>query len=747
MKSGNSKRLAAVFTCVVLVSFALAPATAQKGHQEKWNYPEIPPDLSKRGAEPTDKLAPELRILFEQFTSPTRGGNAQVFSRGQLKDLFGIQSDGGNPTVGVSITLAGGSDPIAPLKNEGARVYFRSGTTVYADVPVQALVKVARQQNVTSITTAKAASVPTPPQPSAPPAVESLPGLERGGSPPPSAKVDSDFNRQGLTGKGVIVGIVDTGIDWTHKDFIRPDGTSRILYIWDQKDTSFADSHGKIGSAPPTLIGGDAPGPGTLYTNEQINAALKGRDTVNSMDNYGHGTAAASTAAGNGLATANGVLPGTYAGAAPEADLIIVKAADCGGFSWHYILGTIWIAQKARELGLPAVINHSLGGHFTAHDGREQKEQIMNDLVGAGKAGLAITVSAGNEGQLSMHASGRFGPHRPDQRDFVGAPIEVYVSPQRTENLALITAYFDRADDWGLILVGSGNFLVDEKGNPLRCYIYKHKDTVAVQLDKGAKKPSYFDEFAERIKQENTQLALPGGPWDQLLLLLPPGGYWLMGFGSSENVKSGRFDLYGPDTNNAPALFTFGAEKRRMVGSPGNAANVITVGAYDFRGSWANIDGRQTLYNLSLSGISDYSSPGGLRSDGVFKPDIAAPASYTISSLSRAATPDGSGCEGENMGSGSGPTSVTRDGFHIAWEGTSAAAPFAAGVIALMLQKNPKLDAQQIKNILTSTAIRNDRYVGAVPNSEWGYGKINPTSAITAISGPAGKPVRPRRRR
>lgn len=747
MKSGKSKRLAAVLTCAVLVAFGLAPVTAQRGRQEKWDYPEIPPGLSKRGAEPTDKLAPELRILFEQYTSSTRGGIAQAFSRGQLKDLFGIQSDGGNPTVGVAITLTADSDPTAPLKNDGARVYFRSGTTVYADVPVQALERVARQQNVTSITTAKAASVPTPPQPSAPPAEQSLPALERGGSPPATAKVDSDFNRQGLTGKGVIVGIVDTGIDWKHKDFIRPDGTSRILYIWDQKDTSFADSNGKIGSAPPTLEGGDAPGPGTLYTNEQINAALKGRDTVNTMDNHGHGTASASTAAGNGLATANGVLPGTYAGAAPEADLIIVKAADCGGFSWHYILGTIWIAQKARALGRPAVINHSLGGHFTAHDGREQKEQAMNQLVGAGKPGLAITVSAGNEGQLSMHASGRFGPRRPDQRDFIGAPIEVYVSPQRTEDFGLITAYFDRADDWGLILVGSGNFLVDEKGKPLRCYIYKHKDIVAVQLDKGVKKPAGFDEFAERIKKENTQLALPGGNFDQLLLLLPPGGYWLMGFGSSENVKSGRFDLYAPDTNSASALFTYGAEKRRMVGSPGNAANVITVGAYDFRGSWANIEGRQTFYNLSLSGISDYSSPGGLRSDGVFKPDIAAPASYTISALSHEAAPDGSGCQGENMGAGGGPASVTRDGLHIAWEGTSAAAPFAAGVIALMLQKNPKLDAQQIKNILTSTAIRNDRYVGGVPNPEWGYGKINPAAAIAATSGPGAKPVRPRPRR
>jgi subtilisin family serine protease len=463
------------------------------------------------------------------------------------------------------------------------------------------------------------------------------------------------------------------------------------------------------------------------------------------MDNFGHGTASASTAAGNGLATSNGVLPGTFAGVAPEADLIIVKAADCEGFSWHYILGTIWIAQKAKELGRPVVINHSLGGHFTAHDGREEKELAMNELVGPGKPGIAITVSAGNEGELSMHASGRFGPRSPGQQDFVGSPIEVYVSPQRTEDVAMINAYFDRADDWGLILVGSGNFLVDEKGKPVKCYIYKYKDTVQVQLEKGVKKPPYFDAFAAAIQSKNTQLAVPGSTVDRLMLMLPPGGYWLMGFATSQNVKNGRFDLFAPDTSNASALFTYGAEKRGMVGSPGNATNVITVGAYDFRGSWANLEGRQTLYNLNLNSISSYSSPGGLRSDGVFKPEIAAPATYTISALSSATGPNSSGCEGENMGASAGTPSVTRDGLHIAWQGTSAAAPYAAGVIALMLQKNPRLDSEEIKSILTRTAVKDDRYVGAAPNAEWGFGKINPAAAIAAVSAGPARPVGPRK--
>lgn len=742
MRLRDSKKLVTVLISLFVI-FSLVSATAQTGLQQKWRYPEIDPSVGTRGSDASDKLAPELKILLDQFSATSRGGYEQTFSASQLSDLFGIQSAGGNPNIGVVISVSSGSDP-SRLRAHGAKIYFRSGNTVFADVPVQSLGSVANEPIVLSVTSVKSATVPTPPNSSSPPTVKNV-EINRGGSISSATKLDTDFNHQGLTGSGVIVGVVDTGIDWSHKDFIRSDGTSRILYLWDQSDNSFAESNGKIGSAPPTLSGGEAAAPGTIYTNEQINAALKGSGIVNSADNFGHGTAATSTAAGNGSATAKDIAPGTFAGVAPESDLMIVKASDCGSFDWKYILGTIWIARKAKELGRPAVINHSLGGHFTAHDGREEEESIMNDLVGSGKPGLAITVAAGNEGELSMHARGRFGPHVRGQQDFEGAPIEVYVSPQRTKKLALITAYFDRADDWGLILVGSGNFLVDENGKPLKCYIFKSNGVVRVQLEQDAKKPSYFDDFAALIQSKNTQLAVSGGQVDRLVLLLPPGGYLLMGFGSSANVKNGSFDLYAPETSTASALFTYGAEKRRMVGSPGNARNVITVGAYDFRSSWPNVEGTQTLYNLNLNSISGYSSPGGPRSDGVFKPEIAAPATYTISALSRAATVGASGCKGKNMGARGGLTSLTRDGLHIAWEGTSAAAPFVAGVVALMLQKNPKLDSDQIKDLLIRTSVKTDRYVGAVPNPEWGFGKINPAAAIAAVSPPRSRPVGPRR--
>ena len=116
----------------------------------------------------------------------------------------------------------------------------------------------------------------------------------------------------GVTGKGVTIAILDRGIDWTHPDFIKPDGTTRIKWILDmtgQKNWCTASNPEPV-----------------EYTEAQINAALRGGPKINTRDAVGHGTNTAGVAAGNGRAFANG----KYAGFAPEADLIIVKMTSDG---------------------------------------------------------------------------------------------------------------------------------------------------------------------------------------------------------------------------------------------------------------------------------------------------------------------------------------------------------------------------------------------------------------------------------
>ncbi|MCU1267888.1 MAG: peptidase and in kexin sedolisin [Acidobacteria bacterium] len=723
---------------VVLIALSLCAAspaqTAGKKRQQspRVRYPNVKlgRGLKTRGGG-TEKLSAELRILNDQFAT-TRGSaepDPLAFSNQELQSVFAIAPNDPNPLVAVAIKSAPALTA-KELRGNGAKIYLHQGDTFYADIPVSSLDTLARTKSILTIGAVKAASVPPSPSESAPPARRPVTLRQRGIMSivtPPPAKESANAAKSELTGKGVIVGVVDTGIDWRHPDFIRPDGSSRILYLWDMYDNSYQTSGGKIGNPGPTLEAGGDVLPGTVYTNAQIDAALGGTGTVNSMDYFGHGTAVAGTAAGNGRATANGLPAGTYTGVAPEADLIIVKASNCGGFASIAHLGTFWIAQAAKNLGRPVVINHSYGGHYSAHDGQEEQEQFFNSIVGPGKPGVAATVSAGNEGRYSLHAGGRFGPRRAGQADVGGTSIKLSVTANQAIPEVKLIGTFSTDDEWGLGIVGSGKFMADENGKSQVVYVYKIDGVVKVGFEEGATEPKDLPAFAQAVLNASVISTRAGGH-DQVVVPLPPDNYWVWGLGITEKVRNGRFDLYLPYFNYSN--FTYGADKDLMVGSPGNASNVITVAAYDFQDQWTNQNGSQTAYNLALSSISDYSSPGGRRPDGVFKPDIAAPATYTISSLSKGAVATPLICSDGNLASGLGEKSVTRDSYHIAWSGTSAASPFAAGVIALMLQKNPTLDSKQIRDILVQTAIKGDKYVGAVPNPAWGYGKINPAAAI-----------------
>ena len=676
--------------------------------------------MSARGSSDADKLSTPLKVLYRQFTS-ARGSKSEgaEFSDQQLSTLFGIAGEDKNPSIEVALSVEGAANTAA-LEKAGAKIRMRAGDLVYASVPVLALQRLAQQPTITSIKPMMGATIPRPPR------GQITPQLMREMRETRGEKVAGDFDHQALTGKGVIVAVIDTGIDWSHQDFVNADGTSRILYLYDLFDSSWTTSGGRIGSAPP-LVDKDNKPIGTLYSKAQINAALKGRGTVASKDVVGHGTACAGTAAGNGRATANGVLPGTYKGIAPEADLIIVKAENGrGGISNLGYYTVEWILNTAKSLGEPAVINMSFGTQYSSHEGDAPFEQMIDNFVGAGKPGAVISVSAGNEGRDSFHAGGTFGPDRPGQADNFSAGIELFVTSSEG---ATFTSYFNINDDWGLAIVGHDNFLVDASGTPVVFYLTRVGEDIRGKLSKAAKAPQNFSQyFKEQVGIESVSAKT-----HQVSIWLPQGKYDVYGFGASPKVTSGRFDLYLPDTN--AGTFGKGNEDRFMVGTPGNATNVITVGAYDFRGSWTNVDGTQTLYNMKTGTISDYSSPG-FRRDNIVKPEIAAPATYTISPLSKDST-----SMGKNRDGTPNKANITDDGYHLAWAGTSASSPYTAGVIALMLQKNPTLTAVQVKEILKKTAIK-DELTGATPNPFWGYGKLNPAAAIRDTTPLAGPPRR-----
>lgn len=210
-----------------------------------------------------------------------------------------------------------------------------------------------------------------------------------------------------LRGEGVIVAVIDTGIDYTNPVFLNPDGTTRIISIWDQSiDTP--------GASPYNTEFG------TEYSREQINEALQSQnpfDIVPSRDAIGHGTMMAAVAAGNEVPEEN------FSGVAPASELIIVKVrqakralADFFGIPENVVCfqentlmwGIQYVGMKAREIGRPVVICLGCGTSQDAHDGRSNLG-VFIDIV-ASFPNFVIVTPAGNEGNRGRHFYGVIDP-------------------------------------------------------------------------------------------------------------------------------------------------------------------------------------------------------------------------------------------------------------------------------------------------------------------------------------------------
>ncbi|HWT27231.1 MAG TPA: S8 family serine peptidase, partial [Mobilitalea sp.] len=196
-----------------------------------------------------------------------------------------------------------------------------------------------------------------------------------------------------LFGQGVLVGVIDSGIDYSHPDFRNEDGTTRIEAMWDQTVTG----------SPPE--GFDR---GTLYTRDQINQALKTpmpdrMNIVQTTDLSGHGTHVTGIATGNGRAS-----NGQYRGVASQCDLLIVKMGTSIHESFpsttQLMEGLDFMIRRATALQKPLAINVSFGNNYGSHTGNSILENYLNEASNRWKTSIAI--GTGNEGATGNHAQG-----------------------------------------------------------------------------------------------------------------------------------------------------------------------------------------------------------------------------------------------------------------------------------------------------------------------------------------------------
>ncbi len=512
----------------------------------------------------------------------------------------------------------------------------------------------------------------------------------------------SGDNFSGYTGRGVIVGVIDTGIDFRHKAFRKANGDTRIWRIWDQTMTATGSE-----AAPVEITTADAPtialtatplGYGVEYSDGQINDTLTGAANpvrVRHADTDGHGTHVAGIAAGDG--SQNGHCHGayTYIGVAPEADLVVVRLWGLTEGDKNrpptpnsvVIDAVRWILNEARKAAKPCVINMSFGTFSEQMDGSAAVSEAIDRLLRRNSVGRQVVIGAGNDADAGFHAAAtvpagptatldlKFGIDKKDKKErvavvlYTGTNLRARVtSPVGGSDgeIDFIDSTFEEAhsptangSDAGAV----ASLLVEEDRIIL---------TITPATDGSNKRGTWTLQLQD---MGSTATAI-----DALLL-----------FGSSHDEKSPKFESH--------------TTSRSTLTREATGFESISVGAHKIGGK-----------------LSDFSARGPtLSASPRPKPDLAAPGE----NIASAAIAKERNCERCCC-------NCCLD-FYVTKDGTSMAAPHVAGVVALMLHKNPSLTRIQIRDLLTAnTNPKGDS--SADQDLGWGSGRLDAKKVVDQVT-------------
>ncbi len=387
-----------------------------------------------------------------------------------------------------------------------------------------------------------------------------------------------------LTGRGVLVAVLDSGIDYFHQDFRNPDGTTRIAMLWDQ-----------------TL--------GQVFTREDIDRALEAdnraqaRQVVPSTDASGHGTSVAGIAAGNGQES-----EGAYRGVAYESQLLVVKLGNAReeGFprTTELMRAVDFAVGQAVDMVMPLAINISFGNTYGSHDGTGLLETFLDDIGNYGRT--TIVVGSGNEGAAAGHVSGNFSSDSGAAGGGSGtrtggirasgyqqAGVELSVAPY--EPGLSVQLWKDYSDRFTVSLrTPSGEVLgpLSEQIGPVR---FRYRSTLILVY---YGKPGPFS-----VSQEIYFDFVPDeGSFVE-------SGIWTFHL-TPQRIVQGRYDFWLPSS----AVMNFSTRFLRSTPDttltiPSSATKVITVGAY----------------NSITNSYADFSGRGFTRLTDRAKPDLCAP--------------------------------------------------------------------------------------------------------------------------
>ena len=494
---------------------------------------------------------------------------------------------------------------------------------------------------------------------------------------------------QAYDGSGVVMGIIDSGIDFTHPDFQDSSGNTRIKYLWDQN----------LANATNT------PQPynyGQEWDNLAIDSGAAAAHT--DLAHWGHGTHVTGIAAGDGSAVNN------FKGVAPASDIVLV-ALDFSGPGQRTADAVDYIYAKAQAMGKPCVINASVGDYLGSHDGLDLEAQMIDNLITA-QNGRAMVAAVGNAGSIPFH----LGYQVSSDTSFTWFQYSSSLYFQIWAD----TADFNDVQ----VSIGADNTSpLDFRGNIPFSNIASHLNVLVNDtLYNGSDRIGVVQSYGELI----------GGTYSLEFNIIPDSTSYLWRL---MTTGSGKFDVWSfnmissglPTAAAYPDMIYYKMPDtmQTMVSSFQCLDNVITVGNYSNRNQHLDYNSNLNVDTTITPGGLFYTSSSGPTRDGRVKPDIAASGAYTISCAVLAMVPNFIA---------NAPQVLAQGGYHVTGGGSSAASPIVAGIAALYLQANPNATYAQVGDAIRNCA-RQDQFTGSnLPNYAWGYGKADAFQAIAGCT-------------
>jgi len=508
------------------------------------------------------------------------------------------------------------------------------------------------------------------------------------------SKIDLVYSQYNLTGKDVVIAIIERGVDYFHTDFIDENGKTRLLYLYDMINQDGAnDSNNPYGV-------------GTIFSEDEINNSLESNGVPLSTDRYGHGIATTGIACGDGSGTSSK----EFHGVAPEARLIVVKVVQDyfpafdgqpgqdGFYNPTYLpIALQFIADKLEDLGMPGVALVNMGSIGGPSDGTSTICRAMNEFV---DKGFPLVCGVGDDGGADNHASGAINE---------GETLELDIQKGEVGNLRF-TVWYDEDDRFEVSITRPDNSTEGPFPAPATADDADTRSLTGI---------AYYHLGANRDFEGATSNRR------ELLMDLSgaTGTYKIMLKGTTIDGSGTFHATLNPSNYHNSNKFLNHVVEGYAINDFSSAEKVISPTDYVVKNDYYDMDG---IYRQ----FTGQGNPGELWVGSSFGP-----------TQDDRRGVDFAAC-GELLYGAYSPDTWYSHFPHLLVQGgankygiqdaVSAAAPLTTGVIALMLDMNPELKPAKIKEILQQTA-RSDSFTGSVPNNRWGFGKLDALEAVKEV--------------